>query len=286
MSSILTGCTWAAQCLFDFLCHTWEPFNSTVTCTRESEVRGYEKRNFQINISPSLSCRSTFLSPSSSHLSASPSPHFSFVQPCFQDIHSCFAERNLLRGFGGRQSATKEISSNPSLDPVLDCYMFCSPNTKKRPAIYVFLTDKQVQMRGTVDTSPLQNPFFGKQAGSFLLCTDCRSKKLGWSVISDTRRYGSRARTALQRWKSRVIRRTCRKNVCCICEKLLIQPSGQDRCHEFPVPGHVSVHLALFQVLLDTEGVRAGFCAEWSNRSGIGINDALEILRGIQDTRF
>ena len=44
--------------------------------------------------------------------------------------------------------------------------------------------------------------------------------------------------------------------------------------------------LVLIQVLLDTEGVRAGFCADFSYRSGIGINGALEFLRGIQDTRF
>ena len=95
-------------------------------------------------------------------------------------------------------SRQTEVVADPWKTPQSRQCMACGQFSKKQPTIFVSLANRQVAARLAVNTGDIENPFREKCAGSFLLCTACKSSKTGWSGISDPRIYGARARSALK----------------------------------------------------------------------------------------
>ena len=177
----------------------------------------------------------------------------------------------------------KPIKADPfPVSDNLSCHA-CGQNSRKRPTTIVILTDKQLQKRANVDTSPLPNPFVELPGKSILLCSDCRSSSHGWGVISDPRRYGAKSRSALQSWKQRTSPRQIRKTLECYICKCLKPMHKQTSA---PSPNLSKRNLPLMQLFLYTRESQESFCFDLSRRSGISISDARLLLCKLPEARF
>lgn len=138
-----------------------------------------------------------------------------------------------------------------------------------------------------MDTSPFPNPFKDKSAGLFLLCTECRSKAKGWSVISDVNRFGKRSRSALVNWKHRVRPSFETEPVCFICDCL-----RKENNEEHSPIGDANrkqayyVNMTLFKVLLCSRDVQEMFIKELARRSSIPEVCCRTLLTSIPSTKL
>ena len=182
---------------------------------------------------------------------------------------------------------TKGVTADPSFDRQSHNCVACGSNAKKRPTAYVSLTSSQIDIRSKVDTDPLENPFVGKTSRPFLLCTECRSTKVGWSVISDPKRFGARSRSALKGWKRRVLPTQSGKGYSCyICASLRRLGLNFKLPTDSQLKKSASVTLQIFQILLYSDDVQKDFRDELCKLSRIEDEDARHILNSIAATRF
>ena len=185
------------------------------------------------------------------------------------------------------KNVSKVVTGDPFHNPQLTACFACGSHSQKRPTVYVHLTDQQMFARSAVDTSPFVNPFKDEPDRTFLMCTDCRSSSAGWTVICDVKRYGKRARAALQSWKRRVEKDVkTQSHFCHICR--ILELAGKvDQIPKTDEPKQIiSVNLRLYEVLLRDVEYRELFCQDLSRRSEIEVQEARDILKAVAKTKF
>jgi len=161
-------------------------------------------------------------------------------------------------------SVVKEISRDPWTESRRGPCESCGENDPRRPSFPVILTQKQFSKRSEVDTSPHRNPFLGRNPGPMSLCANCKSKKVGWPVMCDSRQLGrKKCASLLKKWMSRMEKSTRRNDGCNVCKHLVrdgkksLVPAAEG------VKRAPSLNLPLLHVLLLSKRCQEVFSADF-----------------------